>query len=169
MLDKKTRLRQRNREAAQKCRRRKQRSIDELQNQEAAAGSLHDALATEAAQLRGEVVMLKSMILQHGACGCSFIEEYIQGQAASLAHAGAASSPGVFSDGSGGGDVKLEPGEGFYEPGVGGMAYTQDMRTLRMPGQPGLDGLGGDGHGPAVPRDAAPFSMETDRSIGLHA
>jgi hypothetical protein len=42
-------------------------------------------------QLRDEVLMLKSMVLQHGGCGCSFIEDYIQCQASQLVNSRASS------------------------------------------------------------------------------
>ncbi|ROT38309.1 hypothetical protein SODALDRAFT_360664 [Sodiomyces alkalinus F11] len=82
--EKKARLRLRNRQAAHKCRLRKQRSIADLQTQEAAAEAIHQALANEASMLRGEVLMLKSMILQHGSCDCPFIQDYISSSAAKL-------------------------------------------------------------------------------------
>ncbi|KAL2752438.1 hypothetical protein ACRALDRAFT_2044251 [Sodiomyces alcalophilus JCM 7366] len=82
--DKKARLRLRNRQAAHKCRLRKQRSIADLQTQEAAAEAIHQALVNEASMLRGEVLMLKSMILQHGSCECSYIQDYISSSAAKL-------------------------------------------------------------------------------------
>lgn len=84
----KSQLRLRNREAAQKCRKRKQRGIEELQNKEVAVEALHDSLMTEASQLQQEVLVLKNMVLDHGGCACSFIEDYIQGAASNLAQQG---------------------------------------------------------------------------------
>ncbi|ROT35896.1 hypothetical protein SODALDRAFT_53602 [Sodiomyces alkalinus F11] len=82
--DKKAHLRQRNREAARKCRVRKQRGIEDLQSNEAAVTAVHQALAAEATMLRSEVLMLKNMVLQHGGCGCPYIQAYIEGAASRL-------------------------------------------------------------------------------------
>ncbi|KAK1979067.1 hypothetical protein LZ30DRAFT_597765 [Colletotrichum cereale] len=95
--DKKNRIRARNREAAYKCRQKKQKGIEELQTQEAMVENINKSLNNEAAQLRGEILMLKNMVLQHGGCGCAYIEEYISGAAQNLVHssmAAAASAPG---------------------------------------------------------------------------
>ncbi|KAK1657801.1 hypothetical protein BDP55DRAFT_418567 [Colletotrichum godetiae] len=81
---KKNKIRARNREAAYKCRKKKQKGVDELQTQEAMAENINKNLNDEAALLRGEILMLKTMVLQHGGCGCSFIEEYISGAAQNL-------------------------------------------------------------------------------------
>ncbi|KXH63049.1 bZIP transcription factor [Colletotrichum salicis] len=81
---KKNKIRARNREAAYKCRKKKQKGVEELQTQEAMAESINKNLNDEAALLRGEILMLKTMVLQHGGCGCSFIEEYISGAAQNL-------------------------------------------------------------------------------------
>ncbi|CRK07898.1 hypothetical protein BN1708_009769, partial [Verticillium longisporum] len=83
-LEKKTRLRARNREAAHKCRVRKQRGIEDLQTQEAAIGAVNQNLKNQYAELRSEVILLKDMVLQHSGCGCSFIESYIEDAAATL-------------------------------------------------------------------------------------
>lgn len=82
--DKKNRIRARNREAAYKCRQKKQKGIEELQTQEAMVERMNKTLNSEAAMLRGEILMLKNMVLQHGGCGCSYIEEYISGAAQNL-------------------------------------------------------------------------------------
>ncbi|WYZ43309.1 hypothetical protein EsH8_VI_001008 [Colletotrichum jinshuiense] len=82
--DKKHRIRARNREAAYKCRQKKQKGIEELQTQEAMVERMNKTLNSEAAMLRGEILMLKNMVLQHGGCGCSYIEEYISGAAQNL-------------------------------------------------------------------------------------
>ncbi|GKT49711.1 transcription factor BYE1 [Colletotrichum spaethianum] len=94
--DKKNRIRARNREAAYKCRQKKQKGIEELQTQEAMVENINKSLNNEAAQLRGEILMLKNMVLQHGGCGCAYIEEYISGAAQSLVQSSmaAASGPG---------------------------------------------------------------------------
>lgn len=81
---KQERLRSRNRQAAQKCRQRKQQGIDKLQADEATVEAVHKALAEEASSLRGEVLVLKSMLLQHAGCGVPFIERYIEGAASDI-------------------------------------------------------------------------------------
>ncbi|KAK1622366.1 hypothetical protein BDP81DRAFT_152502 [Colletotrichum phormii] len=96
---KKNKIRARNREAAYKCRKKKQKGVEELQSQEAMAENINKNLNEEAALLRGEILMLKTMVLQHGSCGCSFIEEYISGAAqnlvsSSIAGGASASAPG---------------------------------------------------------------------------
>ncbi|KAF9878166.1 transcription factor atf21 [Colletotrichum karsti] len=90
--DKKSRIRARNREAAYKCRQKKQKGIEELQSQEAVAEDINKTLHSEAAMLRSEILMLKNMVLQHGGCGCSYIEEYISGAAQNLVHTSMAAS-----------------------------------------------------------------------------
>ncbi|RBQ86392.1 hypothetical protein VDGD_20756 [Verticillium dahliae] len=82
--DKKTLLRARNREAAHKCRVRKQRGIEDLQTQEASLEGVNQCLKDQYTDLRDEVLLLKDMILQHGSCGCSFIESYIEDAAANI-------------------------------------------------------------------------------------
>ncbi|KAK1523779.1 bZIP transcription factor [Colletotrichum costaricense] len=103
---KKNKIRARNREAAYKCRKKKQKGVEELQTQEAMAENINKNLNDEAALLRGEILMLKTMVLQHGSCGCSFIEEYISGAAQNLVSssmAGGASAPA-----SGGGGMQMD-------------------------------------------------------------
>ncbi|KAK2035876.1 hypothetical protein LZ31DRAFT_485416 [Colletotrichum somersetense] len=77
-------IRSRNRKAAYKCRQKKQRRVRELQNQEAITENINKNFCNEAAQLQCEIPMLKNMVLQHGGCGCSFIDEYISRAAQSL-------------------------------------------------------------------------------------
>ncbi|KAK2041030.1 hypothetical protein LZ31DRAFT_25254 [Colletotrichum somersetense] len=96
--DKKNRIRARNREAAYKCRQKKQKGIEELQTQEAIMENINKSLNSEASQLRSEILMLKNMVLQHGGCGCAYIEEYISGAVQNLVQSGmtaAASAPGT--------------------------------------------------------------------------
>ncbi|KAK1953636.1 hypothetical protein LY78DRAFT_675105 [Colletotrichum sublineola] len=94
--DKKNRVRARNREAAHKCRQKTQKGISQLQTQEAVMGGINKSLKSEAEMLRGEILLLKHMVLQHSGCGCSFIEEYIAGAAQNLVQSGAriATTPG---------------------------------------------------------------------------
>ncbi|KAK1974379.1 hypothetical protein LZ30DRAFT_740632 [Colletotrichum cereale] len=85
---KRNKIRARNREAAYKCRQKKQKGIEKLQTQEAIIKDINKSLNTEAAMLRDEILILKHMVLQHGGCGCSFIEDYISGAAQNLVQSG---------------------------------------------------------------------------------
>ncbi|KAK2023313.1 hypothetical protein LX32DRAFT_697982 [Colletotrichum zoysiae] len=87
--EKRNRVRARNREAAHKCRQKTQKGISQLQTQEAVMGGINKSLKSEAEMLRGEILLLKHMVLQHSGCGCSFIEEYIAGAAQNLVQSGA--------------------------------------------------------------------------------
>ncbi|KAM0325316.1 hypothetical protein ACHAQA_007301 [Verticillium albo-atrum] len=82
----KTSLRARNRAAAYKCRIRKQREMEDLEAQGTNLGAVNESLKHQHAKLRDEVLMLRDMVLQHGNCGCSFIESYIQDVAVNLLH-----------------------------------------------------------------------------------
>ncbi|KAK2729240.1 transcription factor atf21 [Colletotrichum kahawae] len=98
--DKKNRIRARNREAAYKCRQKKQKGIEELQSQEVVAENVNKSLHAEASMLRSEILMLKNMVLQHGGCGCSFIEEYISGAAQNLVSSSVAANATTANGGA---------------------------------------------------------------------
>ncbi|KAH0427159.1 transcription factor atf21 [Colletotrichum camelliae] len=112
--DKKNRIRARNREAAYKCRQKKQKGIEELQSQEVVAENVNKSLHAEASMLRSEILMLKNMVLQHGGCGCSFIEEYISGAAQNLvsssmaANATTANGGAAINNAGPGGDSSMD-------------------------------------------------------------
>ncbi|KAF5502135.1 Transcription factor atf1 [Colletotrichum aenigma] len=112
--DKKNRIRARNREAAYKCRQKKQKGIDELQSQEVVVENVNKSLHAEASLLRSEILMLKNMVLQHGGCGFSFIEEYISGAAQNLvsssmaANATTANAGAAMSNTAVGGDSSMD-------------------------------------------------------------
>ncbi|EGY20824.1 uncharacterized protein VDAG_02348 [Verticillium dahliae VdLs.17] len=185
LTDKQACLRLRNREAAQKCRKRKQCDIRELQNKEAAASELNHALAAEMSQLRNEVLMLKTLVLQHGGCGCSFIEDYIQCQATQLINSRASSVGDLTS-------VKAEymrPTGGALSPesdlgGGGGYSVQlfgyQDNPNAQIAWEPGdaarlweeaqAGGLVSAVEGAASGQNTmAPFTMDIiNHSIGLH-
>ncbi|KAL0765746.1 hypothetical protein CaCOL14_011970 [Colletotrichum acutatum] len=84
----------------------KQKGVEELQTQEAMAENINKNLNDEAALLRGEILMLKTMVLQHGSCGCSFIEEYISGAAQNLVSSSMAG--GASASASGGGGIQMD-------------------------------------------------------------
>ncbi|GKT91488.1 BZIP transcription factor [Colletotrichum tofieldiae] len=86
--NKKNKTRARNREAAHRCRQKSQRNIEKLQTQESIISDINKSLTAEATMLRGEVLMLKHMILQHSGCGCSSIEDYISSAAQNLVQSG---------------------------------------------------------------------------------
>jgi hypothetical protein len=79
------RRRERNREAAQKCRTRKQHSTQKLVADVAAAEAINESLRQESKGLREETLLLKSMVLQHGECDCAYIQAYIKNAASRLA------------------------------------------------------------------------------------
>ncbi|KAH6695743.1 hypothetical protein F5X68DRAFT_258281 [Plectosphaerella plurivora] len=147
--ERKSKLRLRNREAAQKCRKRKQRGIEALQNQEVAVEALHDSLVTEASQLQHEVLVLKNMVLNHGGCNCAFIEDYIQGAASNLVHqeggCGGANF-GTVEDEDTRDHIKVEPGmadQGYFMP--------EDYSLGRDQGnEPGLQQQYGNARGPGA-------------------
>ncbi|TDZ24648.1 Basic leucine zipper (bZIP) transcription factor atfB [Colletotrichum orbiculare MAFF 240422] len=143
--EKKNRVRARNREAAYKCRQKKQKGIEVLQSQEAVAENINRNLTAEAAMLRGEILMLKNMVLQHGGCGCSYIEEYISGAAQNLVQAGmAASSPSSAPARAPGAqpgriDMSAQPGTTTLEGGDGFV----DWKMFDMDGEPpGMSAFG---------------------------
>ncbi|KAL0934602.1 transcription factor atf21 [Colletotrichum truncatum] len=144
--DKKNRIRARNREAAYKCRQKKQKGIEELQSQEAVAENINRSLTAEAAMLRGEILMLKNMVLQHGGCGCSYIEEYISGAAQNLVHSSMAAAAAAPPAGPGGRpDMVTHPGvdgaegEGFVDWKMFDMDRRSEMRPLDS--ESGFSGL----------------------------
>ncbi|KAK1658527.1 hypothetical protein BDP55DRAFT_394775 [Colletotrichum godetiae] len=71
------RTRSRNRKAAYKSRQKKQKETEELQLRAAELETVNKNRNSEAAMLRGEILVLKNMILQHSGCECSYIDEYI--------------------------------------------------------------------------------------------
>lgn len=129
-LEKKTRLRARNREAAHKCRVRKQRGIEDLQTQEAAIGAVNQNLKNQYAELRSEVILLKDLVLQHSGCGCSFIESYIEDAAATLSQR----SDNLTSNRHGSSSSGISPAASWspaYTQGAGstGFASLEDGNT----------------------------------------
>ncbi|KZL84749.1 bzip transcription factor [Colletotrichum incanum] len=128
--DKKNRIRARNREAAYKCRQKKQKGIEELQTQEAMAENINKSLNNEAAQLRGEILMLKNMVLQHGGCGCSYIEEYISGAAQNLVQSSMAAAASTHGGG-------MQMHDQNCVSGAGGEGYV-DWKMFDMDTKAGM-------------------------------
>ncbi|WQF80978.1 Putative transcription factor Jun, basic-leucine zipper domain-containing protein [Colletotrichum destructivum] len=143
--DKKNRIRARNREAAYKCRKKKQKGIAELQTQEAMIENVNRTLNSEAAMLRSEILMLKNMVLQHGSCGCSFIEEYISGAAQNLVQSSMAAASGGGgggnSNGNGGGLQQIH-GQNCTNGGDDGEGYNVDWKGFDIDSKAGIRSLG---------------------------
>ncbi|OBR03212.1 BZIP transcription factor [Colletotrichum higginsianum IMI 349063] len=143
--DKKNRIRARNREAAYKCRKKKQKGIAELQTQEAMIENVNRTLNSEAAMLRSEILMLKNMVLQHGGCGCSFIEEYISGAAQNLVQssmAAAASGGGGHSNSGNGGGMQQIHDQNCTNRGDDGEGYNVDWKGFDIDSKAGIRSLG---------------------------
>ncbi|KAK2052834.1 hypothetical protein LY76DRAFT_525883, partial [Colletotrichum caudatum] len=81
-------IRARNREAAHRCRQKTQKNTEKLVTQEAVLNRINKSLHTEATQLRGEILILKHMVLQHSGCGCPSIADYISSAAQNLVKSG---------------------------------------------------------------------------------
>jgi hypothetical protein len=90
--DKKSRLRARNRKAAAKFRVQKKFDTEKLREKEETARELNKLLTQEASKLRKECLCLKNMVLDHAACGCPRIDEYMQSAAASVYMLGGSSN-----------------------------------------------------------------------------
>ncbi|KAF6816555.1 transcription factor atf21 [Colletotrichum sojae] len=143
--EKRDRVRARNREAAYKCRKKKQKGIAELQSQEAVVEGIHRNLTAEASMLRGEILMLKNMVLQHGGCGCSYIEEYISGAAqnlvqSSMAAAAAASSSSSSSAPARGGEAGFD--FNTNQPPRAGSEGLVDWKTFDVESRNGMSAFG---------------------------
>ncbi|CCF37231.1 hypothetical protein CH063_08616 [Colletotrichum higginsianum] len=139
------RIRARNREAAYKCRKKKQKGIAELQTQEAMIENVNRTLNSEAAMLRSEILMLKNMVLQHGGCGCSFIEEYISGAAQNLVQssmAAAASGGGGHSNSGNGGGMQQIHDQNCTNRGDDGEGYNVDWKGFDIDSKAGIRSLG---------------------------
>lgn len=149
--EKRDRVRARNREAAYKCRKKKQKGIAELQSQEAVVEGIHRNLTAEASMLRGEILMLKNMVLQHGGCGCSYIEEYISGAAQNLvqssmaaAAAEASSAPATTQAGAG-----FDAIAGQRPPRAGSEGFV-DWKMFDVESRGGMSAFGSESNFSAV-------------------
>ncbi|GKT94557.1 BZIP transcription factor [Colletotrichum tofieldiae] len=97
------------------------------------AENINKSLNYEAAQLRGEILMLKNMVLQHGGCGCSYIEEYISGAAQSLVQSSMAAAGSTH-----GGGMQIH--DQNCANGAGGEGYV-DWKMFDMDTKAGLSSL----------------------------
>ncbi|RYO81931.1 hypothetical protein DL766_001047 [Monosporascus sp. MC13-8B] len=69
--------RERNRIAAQKCRRKSKQYQKDLADRARDLANLNKLLSAERLALKDEVFVLKSEVLKHGSCNCSVIDDYI--------------------------------------------------------------------------------------------
>ncbi|RYP78062.1 hypothetical protein DL771_000755 [Monosporascus sp. 5C6A] len=69
--------RERNRIAAQKCRRKSKQYQKDLTGRARDLANLNKLLSAERLALKDEVFLLKSEVLKHGSCNCSMIDDYI--------------------------------------------------------------------------------------------
>lgn len=79
-----TSQRQRNRVAANKCRKKSKAAIAQLETTERALAEQHASLLATASSLREQVVSLKNEILLHGKCDCDIIQHYLKNAARDL-------------------------------------------------------------------------------------
>ncbi|KAK1716019.1 uncharacterized protein BDZ83DRAFT_635347 [Colletotrichum acutatum] len=91
-------IRARNRQAAHKCRRKKQKVNEDLQTQEIAINNINKHLQYEVAKLQSEILYLKNMVLRHSGCGCRSIDEYIAQAAQNLVQGALAPKPSLLSE-----------------------------------------------------------------------
>ncbi|KAF6815628.1 bZIP transcription factor [Colletotrichum plurivorum] len=139
--EKRDRVRARNREAAYKCRKKKQKGIAELQSQEAVVENIHRNLTAEATALRGEILMLKNMVLQHGGCGCSYIEEYISGAAQNLVQSSMAAAAAASTSAQGGGEAPGFDGNANQPPCAGSEGFV-DWKMIDVERRNGMSAFG---------------------------
>ncbi|XDG03946.1 hypothetical protein ABKA04_003561 [Annulohypoxylon sp. FPYF3050] len=69
--------RERNRNAANKCRKKQKKANEELKEKARAMDQQHNYLVCHKALLESEMIELKNELLVHGACGCEPISEYL--------------------------------------------------------------------------------------------
>ncbi|KAK1533511.1 bZIP transcription factor [Colletotrichum paranaense] len=91
-------IRARNRQAAHRCRKKKQKVDEDLQTQEIAINNINKHLQCEAANLQSEILCLKNMVLQHSGCACRSIDEYIAQAAQNLVQGALATMPSLLSE-----------------------------------------------------------------------
>ncbi|RYP47120.1 hypothetical protein DL769_011340 [Monosporascus sp. CRB-8-3] len=76
--------RERNRIAAQKCRKKSKQHQKDLADRARDLANLNKLLSAERLALKDEVFVLKSEVLKHGSCNCSVIDDYIAKSARDL-------------------------------------------------------------------------------------
>jgi len=72
---------ERNRQAAAKCRARKQNQQDTLSAQLEKLQGRHKELSASCSELSGTVIKLKSELFRHGDCDCTLFQLYIANEA----------------------------------------------------------------------------------------
>ncbi|KAK5988647.1 hypothetical protein PT974_10133 [Cladobotryum mycophilum] len=81
-----SRIREKNRVAASKCRRKQRKANGQLQAKFEKLEERHSQLCSEVGELEAEAYVLKNMLMSHGSCGCELIQQYFKDLAASLMH-----------------------------------------------------------------------------------
>jgi len=110
--------RRRNRMAATRCRLKAKASRERLESDERALTNSHAALAAEAAALHNEVLLLRSLLLDHHSCSCVDIHAYLSNVALALSQTRPAvyrprAEPEAVADGPDNpGALNLPSGEG---------------------------------------------------------
>lgn len=79
------RTRQKNREAASKCREKTKNNVDDLRARERELSCQKQVLTAIAGELKNEVLALKHEILLHGNCECEYIQKYLESAAKQIA------------------------------------------------------------------------------------
>ncbi|KAJ1939805.1 hypothetical protein FBU59_004000 [Linderina macrospora] len=93
MDEKRRKFLERNRVAASKCRQKKKMWIKELERRAEDATMQNRTLHLAVAQLKEEVIILKTQLLAHRNCGCNAIQQYLQADCGDpLTHAAVASA-----------------------------------------------------------------------------
>ncbi|KAI2463796.1 hypothetical protein F4781DRAFT_440244 [Annulohypoxylon bovei var. microspora] len=78
--------RERNRKAANKCRKKQKLANDELKKKARIMDEQHNYLIVHKASLESEMIELKNELLLHGACGCEPISDYLMQAAKNFAN-----------------------------------------------------------------------------------
>ncbi|KOS19428.1 Transcription factor atf21 [Escovopsis weberi] len=81
---KRSRIREKNRIAACKCRRKQRKAVSKLTSTHEGLEDLNRQLCGQVSELEAEAYVLKNMLMAHGNCGCEMIQQYFKDAAASL-------------------------------------------------------------------------------------
>jgi flagellar biosynthesis GTPase FlhF len=79
--EKKEQIKQRNRVAASKCRRKKKATVDELKEMKSSLEARNNELHMEYQQLRQEIGRVKSDLIYHNECNDSYINRWVENEA----------------------------------------------------------------------------------------
>ncbi|KJZ68511.1 hypothetical protein HIM_12095 [Hirsutella minnesotensis 3608] len=73
--------REKNRVAADKCRSKKRRAVEQLKTRHESLKAKHRQLCSAVSDLVAETHSLRNTLLQHGSCDCALIQKYLKGAA----------------------------------------------------------------------------------------